>query len=48
MRLEDKISGRSVKFNVYNDFDLPFLNPKCKGSELLKGNIIDADADDDC
>jgi hypothetical protein len=33
---------------MYNDCDLPFLNPKNKSSEIIRQNIIHGDVDDDC
>jgi hypothetical protein len=46
--LEDKISGRFLPFNIYNNKDIHFLNPKNESSSLIRDNIIDGDADDDC
>ena len=37
-----------MKFNLYNDNDLPFLDPSKEASNIIRGNIIDGDADDDC
>ena len=37
-----------VKFDSYDDVNLPFLNPENPTSILLRENIIDGDQDDDC
>ena len=46
--LEDKVSRNMHEFKMYHDSDLPFLNQKTEGSNLIKQNIISGDVDDDC
>lgn len=48
MTLEDKVSGQTVDFNIYNEKDVPFLSSNTEAGEVIRGNIIDGDADDDC
>jgi hypothetical protein len=46
--LEDKLTGDVEEFNLYREKSIPFLNPKNESSSLIRANIIDGDADDDC
>jgi hypothetical protein len=47
--LEDKLSGETLEFNRYNDWDLPFLNdPKNESCNMMRRNIIHGEVDDDC
>ena len=48
LELEDKLSGTIHDFHVYNDADLPFLNPRNEGSSLIRQNLIHGEVDDDC
>jgi hypothetical protein len=48
LELEDKLTGCTLDFNVYNDCDLPFLNPRNEGTSLIRSNIVHAEVDDDC
>ena len=40
MELEDKLTGAALEFNLYEDGDLPFLDPQRPGSHLIKQNMI--------
>lgn len=46
--LSDKLTGVINEFTVYNERDLPFLNPRNASSALIRDNIIRGDVDDDC
>jgi hypothetical protein len=47
--LEDKLSGKVLDFNIYNDSDLPFLNDtKNEACNMMRKNIIVGEVDDDC
>ena len=37
-----------VKFNLYTDKDLSFLDPTKKKNSVIRANIIDGGQDDDC
>jgi hypothetical protein len=46
--LTDKLTGQPHDFTMYNETDLPFLDPKNSQSALIRDNIIRGDVDDDC
>ncbi len=46
--LTDKLTGDIHDFTMYNESDLPFLDPKNAQSALIRDNIIRGDVDDDC
>ena len=46
--LSDKLTGVIHDFPVYNESDLPFLDPRNQQSSLIHDNIIRGDVDDDC
>jgi len=48
MQLEDKLTGKHIDFNLYDDKSVPFLNPDDDKNQLILKNIIDGDMDDDC
>ena len=46
--LEDERTGKPVTFHMFNDKDLPFLDPTKKKNQVIRASIIDGGQDDDC
>lgn len=48
MKLEDKATGKSLDFNLYEEKSVPFLKPEHEENSIILKNLIDGDIDDDC
>lgn len=42
------MTGKMLEFSIFEEKDLPFLDPSKPENDLILSNIIDGDQDDDC